>query len=176
MAQKPKRPRNHILGDEAVRFIIKELPSEWTYDEVSRDYGIDIKVEIFENNQATGFHFSIQSKGLRVENHPNIVHIKNIKKTTINFWRYRIEPVILIAYVATDNKAYWLWFDPQDFDLTSPQKKYSIKIPKTNKINPQTWVHIAKRTKKISLRKKLVDKILDYDLTHLENEAAVSTP
>ena len=175
MIQKPKRTRSHVLGAEAVRFIMNILPSEWPVTEFKEDYGIDLMADIVERGEVTGFYFSIQSKGLEIENNPNYVRIRNIKRTTINFWRSRIEPVILIAYIAAEERAYWLWFNEKTIDLSSSQKKYSIKIPKENKLtskDSEGWEVIGKRTIEVSLRKKLVDKIINFDISALENKAA----
>ncbi len=62
------RSKNHIIGDKAVSFIKERIiPSEWVVREFTPDYGIDLDIELFEENEkgysAVGEHVLIQVKG-----------------------------------------------------------------------------------------------------------------
>lgn len=59
-----ERPNNHITGDVAIRDISSKLiPEEWTINTPQSDYGLDLLVEVVNNNMTTGKFFFIQSKG-----------------------------------------------------------------------------------------------------------------
>ena len=58
------RPDNHITGDIAVRNISNKLiPEEWTISTPQSDYGLDMLIEVVNENMTTGKFFFIQSKG-----------------------------------------------------------------------------------------------------------------
>lgn len=56
------RPDNHIIGDIAVRNISNKLiPEEWTISTSQSDYGLDMLIEVVNENMTTGKFFFIQS-------------------------------------------------------------------------------------------------------------------
>ncbi|MBF4437736.1 DUF4365 domain-containing protein, partial [Vibrio anguillarum] len=59
-----KRTRTHEIDTLAVRKIISELPVDWIVrGQEERDYGIDLTIERFDGQNATGDYFLVQVKG-----------------------------------------------------------------------------------------------------------------
>ena len=59
----PKRTRSHELEDESIDCFKAGIPKKWVCREKGRDYGVDIEVEIFDDNgDATGLMFYVQLK------------------------------------------------------------------------------------------------------------------
>lgn len=57
----PTRPRSHVLEDISFAAFRAAVPSQWVVRERSRDYGIDLEVEIFdEEGKSTGLIFFAQ--------------------------------------------------------------------------------------------------------------------
>jgi len=73
----PKRPREHVLESESERFARRILPPEWIAEKRAHDYGIDLQVEIVQNESVTGARFCVQLKGtdgLKVRKKAYIAH------------------------------------------------------------------------------------------------------
>ena len=48
MAHRKLRVNQHIMEDDSIQIIKRKLPKEWVIREYTPDYGIDLKIEIFE--------------------------------------------------------------------------------------------------------------------------------
>ena len=62
----PLRPSQHIAESESFRILERKLPKPWIHREVTeRDYGIDLYVEIVDNNEGvTGKMAGLQVKAV----------------------------------------------------------------------------------------------------------------
>jgi len=119
----PGSPRQHELDREAIEHIRSNLPSRWPREPVQNDYGIDLRVEIHENYQATGLRFEIQSKGherLQIVYSDQIA--QSIKVSTLNYFEKVLTPVLLVTYCARQKKAYYLWVKPYIREVLDEQK------------------------------------------------------
>ncbi len=58
----PQRPREHAVEQESRDASRAVLPAEWTVADTADDYGIDSRVEIFDQGAATGLRFGAQLK------------------------------------------------------------------------------------------------------------------
>lgn len=119
-----RRPRSHSTGDVAVNYVSSIfLDAEWTCDPVRSDYGEDLAVRIFEEEQATAKFLYVQSKG----HHGPIVwdqhgcHRVSLGRTAVALWRSFRIPVIITLYDRSSKKAYWQcvqdYLDSLPFDL-----------------------------------------------------------
>lgn len=124
----PVRPRQHELDDLAIHFIQSHLPSAWTSEEIRKDYGKDLRVEIFDphptvGNIATNREFIIQSKG---HEKFKIVHTDKIaqqlKVSTLNYLDEGLLPSLLIAYSEEEKKACYLWLKPYMVEVLDKEK------------------------------------------------------
>lgn len=54
MNRSKRKPESHIIGEEAVKIVKRQLPNEWTVRELTPDYGINLDIEIFNKTSPQG--------------------------------------------------------------------------------------------------------------------------
>lgn len=153
MKDYPINHPNHILERKSERFFRNQLPAEWIVNKPENDYGIDFNCEIVHNHQVSGLSFSIQLKAKKIENDTNYVIIKNIKRSTINYWLKKLEPIMISIYIEHENKAYWQWVDDKTFDLSKNNSFFQIKIDRKNSLSNIEWSQISDYTENIFKRR-----------------------
>ena len=132
-----ERPNNHITGDVAIRDISSKLiPEEWTINTPQSDYGLDLLVEVVNNNMTTGKFFFIQSKGTinssqqdSISYSLEVERIKDYSKIAI--------PVLFVYYSKADNRFWGRWMNSLYDTLTEKQqrqKKVTLKFDSANEI------------------------------------------
>lgn len=82
MAEMPRRPRNHALETKSRRLFEAAIPDDWVVTEAGTDYGVDLRVEIFEDGSATGLQFNVQLKATDGDTGDRWP----IKRQTLNYW------------------------------------------------------------------------------------------
>jgi hypothetical protein len=119
----PGRPRQHEIDEEALIHIRNMFPNGWTLEEVKRDYGKDLRAEIFANGKATGLEFVIQSKG---HERFTVVHMDKIAQTlkiaTLNYFEQTLLPILLVVYSVEKKLACYLWIKPYIRDVIDPNE------------------------------------------------------
>ena len=108
----PKRPRQHVLEDQARANLHKIFTgNHWTVEDLSKDYGEDLLVRIFDNETSTPWSFFVQSKATDNLNRYLLKSSKTISYpiTTehVLHWTRFYEPVVLAIYDATKEVTYW---------------------------------------------------------------------
>ncbi|MBW8244018.1 DUF4365 domain-containing protein [Muricauda oceani] len=131
---RPKRHDNHILETESNKYFKNCIPNEWFVDKPEHDYGIDFIVNLVLRGYVTGLNFSVQLKSMKVNRNEDFACV-TLKHSTLGMFNTRLEPVLIIAYVKEDEEAYWCWYADLKIDLTSSQKSYRIRVPKSNKLS-----------------------------------------
>lgn len=132
----PRRPETHRTGDLAVEAIKHEIPIEWVVREKDKDYGIDLEVEVFDKDNATGDMFYVQAKGTKNKN--KTVSLQ-IKIETINYWRAMGYPVFLFVHQQEYGKLFYIWSSEINTEGIPPsQKSITIKLSSANEFVPQT--------------------------------------
>lgn len=58
----PIRSESHQIEEISERFFRDSLPRNWTAEKPSNDYGVDLRVDMFELNQVTGLELLVQLK------------------------------------------------------------------------------------------------------------------
>ena len=145
---KPERTQSHILEERSRLYIRQNVPIEWIVRDVHYDYGLDMNIEIVEDNRVTGYNFSVQLKATSCTNSDKFVPIR-LKSSTIEYMRTRLEPILIIVFVLDENEAYYLWLKDIAIHNYSAQKTYQIKVPKSNKISEVSWNYIANHVKQV---------------------------
>jgi tetratricopeptide (TPR) repeat protein len=130
MAAMPMRPRAHVVEEESLQAFRSVLPAEWTVARIQADYGIDARVDIFEQGAATGLAFSAQIKGTDEPDLRRALKAK-VDVTALTYMSAQADPVLLVRYHAPTGRLYGRWLHHKDIILKrKEQKTYVI-----------TWSH-----------------------------------
>lgn len=164
--QFPQRHRTHEIEELSRRYFISSIPSNWITHQITEDYGLDYNCEITIGRNVTGSNFSVQLKGKEKAPDRTKVVVTGIKRSTINFWLNRLEPVMVIVYVVSEKEAYWHLVDYNTFDLTLSNKTYSLTIPKKSKLSQIQWPKIVAYVNEIFSRRHHL-----YDLPKIEDKS-----
>ncbi|MBX3036572.1 MAG: DUF4365 domain-containing protein [Anaerolineales bacterium] len=165
----PQRHRSHVQQKESRLFVERVLPTEWKInveakDGESSDYGLDLAIEIIENENVTGAHFLMQlkSKDKLVINKKGFIS-HPCKTSTLQYFLERPELVIYLVYDTVNDIGYWIWV--QDFlrnqlDLDwKKQETFTIQIPKDNILNKDNVEKIKNRVLRNHKKEKLVNTV-----------------
>ena len=125
----PNRPRTHVL-EQLSRDAFSGLltgPLGWLVRDIPIDYGIDVEVEIFdENGDATALTFKVQLKGMESPDH--IGPFRDVKVDHLRYWSRFDVPVLLVAYDDSSNSVYGRWIHALDLDLEPGQEQVRIRF------------------------------------------------
>lgn len=153
MGRLPKRIRQHVIEEESRQYVKQILPDEWVVQDVVKDYGIDLTVEIVIDEEVTGAPFSIQVKGtdkLVIRKRGYVAH--RCKTSTLAYFLQRPEPVIYLVYDTQKKAGYWIWIKDYIRQELKPswrdQETATVRIPLENRFNADALREIAKRVLK----------------------------
>ncbi|MBB5645909.1 tetratricopeptide repeat protein [Pedobacter cryoconitis] len=173
MTQFPSRHPNHSLEYKSELFLRNKLPTEWIIDKPT-DYGIDFKIEVVLNGAVNGQNFSVQLKAHQKIEKRKGISVK-LERTTVNLYLSRLEPLLLICYVAEDIEAYYCWFNERSVDLTKKNKTFSISFDSSKKVSELDWNEISSYVNTIFSRKFLLHAFPEFDFSMMgkgEKDAA----
>jgi hypothetical protein len=142
----PQRSTTHQTDTLAVRKIFTALSENWVIRDLSeRDYGIDLMLEYFNDNNPTGQVVYFQCKGTKstIEPSGNVVKFQMPKKTLL-YAELFPEPFFLV-YTSTnkDGPVYFVWLQKyishvldksQQNWRTETTETININIPVVNRI------------------------------------------
>lgn len=156
------RPDNHITGDIAVRNISSKLiPEEWTISTPQSDYGLDMLIEVVNENMTTGKFFFIQSKGT-INSSQNDLISYSLEVERIKDYNKIDIPVLFVYYSKSDNKFWGRWMNSVYDTLTDKQKqqkKVTLYFNSNNEIDTDYLRSIGEKidmsiTRNVSVRCK----------------------
>lgn len=136
----PQRPRPHELEEASKRFFQSCLPPAWTADLPDHDYGIDVRVNIFDKNTATNLEFIVQLKSAEKPSGGDD-EILSLGMKTYNYLWDMLPVAMLVKYVASEDEAYWLLLR----DVVLPDQTHesvTVRIPRGNKLSSIDWEQI----------------------------------
>lgn len=162
----PINHRNHQIERMSEIYFDSIFPTNWIKNRFHPDYGTDLNCEIVNNNGVTGLNFTVQLKGKETDGNKTEVVISNLKRSTINRWFNRLEPTMVIVYLVDEREAYWIWFESNIVDLTSDNKTFTVKIPRTNKFSQINWEDIREQIETIFSRKNMLYEYPKIDSTN----------
>ncbi len=145
--QYPQRNNSHQLATLSERFFVRNLPQNWLSEKPEADYGIDMKVEIFDDTRATGLEFLVQLKSSHQASPSNFETIR-LKTATYNYLWDKLQVVMLVKYVEVEDEAYWLLLS----DVPEPnqmQKSFTVRVPKENRLNSIPWKRIQDHVRNV---------------------------
>jgi len=103
----PQRPRSHQLEDISIARLRAAVPPAWVVRERSRDYGIDLEIEIFtQEGFSTGILFYVQ---LRATDDPSRARETRFKLDQLEYFRVLDLPTAIVRYSSTDDALYLKW-------------------------------------------------------------------
>jgi hypothetical protein len=105
----PQRPESHQLETDSINNFKAALPRNWDSSTPENDYGIDLVVHIFRDTSATRQELLVQ---LKASGNSNATTTGNSERITLNVSTYnmlmsKLQVVMLVKYVAAENRAYW---------------------------------------------------------------------
>lgn len=136
----PTRADSHQLEEISKRFFRQSLPRSWTIESPANDYGVDFRVDLFEENKATGLELLVQLKASAQPTGEDTESVR-LKTATYNHLWNKLQVAMLVKYVESEAEAYWLLFR----DIPSPsqdQETFTIQIPKMNRLSSIEWSNI----------------------------------
>lgn len=156
----PIRSESHQLEELSERFFREYLPRNWTAEKPGHDYGVDLRVDMFEGSQATGLELLVQLKAAAEPTAADTETVR-LKTTTYNLLWGKLTVAMLIKYVESEKEAYWLLFR----DIPTPsqnQETFTIHIPKKNRISTIQWLDIQAYVRNVTdaklaaMRRKII--------------------
>lgn len=153
----PQRINSHQLEELSERLFASSLPRNWRSERPGGDYGVDLKVDIFEGNNATGLEFLVQLKASHDRSKSEFETIRLFTSTYNLLWN-KLQVVMLVKYVEIENEAYWLLLSEVP-EPNQQQKSFTIRIPKDNRLSTMRWERIENyvhdvSNDKIALRRR----------------------
>lgn len=136
-AQFPQRSESHQLEEASERYVRNALPRSWTCEKPQHDYGVDLRIDIFEDNAATGLELLVQLKA-SAESTEGETEVVRMKTATYNHLWSKLQVVMLVKYVEPINEAYWLLLKDVQVPVAD-QKTFTVHIPKTNRLSAIDW-------------------------------------
>jgi hypothetical protein len=135
----PKRTSSHVIEDKSRRAFAALLPPEWVVRPVSRDYGIDEEVEVFEKQgAATGLMFFVQIKATAAPKLGKSLKIC-FKVHSLNYLRTLDLPVMIVRFHGPTGRFFWKWSHEFKQRPSSPDvKTVTLDIPPSAEWNDQT--------------------------------------
>ncbi|MFS1946253.1 DUF4365 domain-containing protein [Vibrio lentus] len=136
----PQRTDAHRLEEMSKRFFSSSLPIEWTSETPEYDYGVDLKVDIFDGNGATSKKLLVQLKASQSA-HGKEYEVIDLSVSAYNHLWEKLQVVMLVKYIAEENKAYWLLLS----EVPEPpqnQETFRIRIPRSNDLSNIDWDQI----------------------------------
>jgi len=144
----PIRSKSHQLEELSERCFREHLPRNWAAEKPGIDYGIDLRVDMFEGDQSTGLELLVQLKA-SAEPTGDDTETVRLKTTTYNLLWKKLQVAMLVKYVESEGEAYWLLFR----DIPSPsqgQETFTIHIPKANRISTIRWPDIQEYVRSVT--------------------------
>jgi hypothetical protein len=131
--QFPRRGESHQLEEVSERYVRNALPRGWTSEKPQHDYGVDLRIDIFEDGAATGLELLVQLKA-SAESTEGETEVLRLRTATYNHLWSKLQVVMLVKYVESINEAFWLLLK----DIQAPaadQETFNVHIPKANRLS-----------------------------------------
>ena len=152
----PKRVRQHQLEDLSRSKFSLVVPRNWVCRDKNKDYGIDVEVEIFDNDgRATGLVFWAQLKATE-SNDESVIKNINLSIESIKYYKSLEIPVLIVRYSEKQNLFYYRWASEIDlFYAKKNAKSIRISFGKEDTWNKNSHIIIEEYLGKIRAIKKV---------------------
>ncbi len=144
----PVRSDSHNLETLSERFFESCLPKDWVAEKPAHDYGVDLRVDIFEGDKATGLELLVQ---LKSSHNPTEAEseIVDLPVATYNHLWGKLQVAMLVKFVEASNEAYWLLMK----DIPAPDqslKTFRVHIPKEHTLSTIDWANIREYVRQVT--------------------------
>lgn len=149
--QFPIRSESHQQEEMSERFFRECLPRNWTAEKPANDYGVDLRVDLFEGKRATGQELLVQLKAAKAPTGDNCEKV-SLRVATYNLLWHKLQVAMLVKFVESENEGYWVLFK----DIPSPsqdKKTFTVHIPKANRLSTAPWAAIQQYVERVTDRK-----------------------
>jgi hypothetical protein len=149
--QFPIRSESHQQEEVSERFFRDCLPRNWTVEKPANDYGVDLRVDLFEGNQATGLELLVQLKASEASTEGESETVR-LKVATYNLLWNKLQAAMLVKFIESEKEAYWVLFK----DIPSPsqdQETFTVHIPKANHLSAISWPDIQEYVRSVTDQK-----------------------
>ena len=147
----PQRINTHQLEELSERFFKNMLPKNWTCEKPSKDYGVDLRVDLYDDTNATGLELLVQLKASEKGNDKDYETMALDVSTYNHLWD-KLQVVILVKYVESENKAYWLYLREVP-EPNQEQESFTVRLPKENALEDIDWDKIYKNVQAVTDKK-----------------------
>jgi tetratricopeptide (TPR) repeat protein len=139
-----RRTREHILETASERAFASLLPAEWTDHPIRHDYGIDLKVEIFDlsdgstESRTTGLEFAVQLKATDLETARRLR--VGVGWDHVEYWQSLSYPTLVVRYCAADREMYAMWVHERSRRLEErPRKQAWFRFEERDLLASSRW-------------------------------------
>lgn len=146
--QYPQRVNNHQLEELSERHFRNLLPRNWTCEKPTQDYGVDLRVDLYNEQAATGLELLVQLKASADSANQETETISLGTATYNHLWD-KLQVVMLVKYIEAEDKAYWLLLS----EVPEPnldQDTFTIRIPKANVLSEINWDQIYEYVREVT--------------------------
>ncbi|TNB48190.1 DUF4365 domain-containing protein [Martelella lutilitoris] len=120
-----QRTRSHRLEDISIVEFQRLLPDEWVCRTKDKDYGVDLEVEIFdEDGRSTGLIFYVQMKATDKKGQERSVRMKIDR---LSYLSSLDAPSIIVRYCAATRTTHFIWIH-NVFDQIGPTSSASATV------------------------------------------------
>lgn len=147
----PQRINIHQLEELSEKYFRNCLPRNWTCEKPENDYGVDLKVELFEEANATGMDILVQLKASQTRTDRDYETII-LKTSSYNYLWDKLQVVMLAKYVEEENIAYWLLLSEVP-EPNQEQESFTVRIPKENWLESIDWRRVENYVRMITHKK-----------------------
>ena len=158
----PVRHDNHSRSSWSSRAFESVLPREWVIHLLSEDYGIDRRVEVFEEGRTTGIFFNVQLKS--TDRGSGYQPAESIRRATLNYWSQTPDAtLVVIGHDSTQTLWYrWSHLLPHD---SNPETK-SRQVRCENVLDADAAANLAEEARAWRLAREVSRHLpIDVHLT-----------
>jgi len=138
-----KRPEQHVTADKGITQVRSAFEGfGWTVEPVTKDYGVDLNVEVFAGGETTGITFKVQVRSSESSSYSQegTYVSEQISKPNAKYWATELRsPVVVVHADLTSGQSFWAL--PQldkmilEFLEQNQAETISIHIPTAHRLS-----------------------------------------
>ena len=138
--QYPHRVENHQLEELSERYFRNLLPKNWTCEKPAHDYGVDLRVDLYDGQEATGLELLVQLKA-SAEGSGQETETIRLRTASYNHLWDKLQVVMLVKYIEAEDKAYWLLLSEVP-EPSQNKNTFTMHISKEKLLSEINWNNI----------------------------------